>query len=499
MERLVRNTLMKLPFFLGMAIMLGAFSSLTFAVVTPELEVLKYFGTQEGNPTGKVVQDANGNLYGTVLIGGDYGHGAVYKIDKLGNYSVLYSFDGANGESPQAGVILGIDGNLYGITSISWVTTTIFKLNISGSIPVYTSLYHTTDNVYIGKIIQASDGNIYGINYLNIFSGVVFKLNLSGATPSYNLLYSPANLDQPIDIIQDSDGKFYGTSLLYGISSENGLSRIIGGTVFQLDISGAAPAYTLLQRFNFGPDFSISSLTKGNDGKLYGGTNPMTSGPATLFEVDTSGVTPVYKQLHAFDRLQSPIGNVIPGIDGKFYGIMDSNGVDNIALFQLDLSGLTPVYTVLLNSNPPNNLIQGKDGNLYGTASLGGQFGGGVIYRIKLNPTPVNTSPVATNDSFVLAFPKHNKPVTVAAPGVLGNDNDGEGDKLSVVGASANKPRIIVLPKGAGRVALYMDGHFTYTPPKHCFYGTQSFSYQVTDGQATSNPATVTLTFRGHH
>jgi uncharacterized repeat protein (TIGR03803 family) len=70
-----------------------------------------------GGPSGGVVRDSAGNLYGTTYIGGIGDYGVVYKVDSAGNYSVLYNFSGdADGGHPYAGVILSPAGNLIGTT-----------------------------------------------------------------------------------------------------------------------------------------------------------------------------------------------------------------------------------------------------------------------------------------------------------------------------------------------------------------------------------------------
>jgi uncharacterized repeat protein (TIGR03803 family) len=69
-------------------------------------------------PSGELAIDANGNIYGTTLSGGGLEHrGTVFKIDNAGNYSVLHSFKGIEGDFPVGRVIVGADGNLYGTCS----------------------------------------------------------------------------------------------------------------------------------------------------------------------------------------------------------------------------------------------------------------------------------------------------------------------------------------------------------------------------------------------
>ena len=92
-----------------------------------------------------------------------------------------------------------------------------------------------------------------------------------------------------------------------------------------------------------------------------------------------------------------------------------------------------------------------------------------------------NTAPVAANDAYAV-----NEDVTlnVAAPGVLSNDSDADGNSLSAV---------IVSGPSHGALALSANGSFSYTPIAN-FNGSDSFTYKANDGTADSNVATVTIT-----
>jgi hypothetical protein len=92
-----------------------------------------------------------------------------------------------------------------------------------------------------------------------------------------------------------------------------------------------------------------------------------------------------------------------------------------------------------------------------------------------------NTAPVATTDSYTAT---RNAQRVVAAPGVLANDTDAEGDDLTVA---------VVADPANGTVTLNPDGGFTYTPAAD-FTGTDTFTYQASDGIDNSNVATVTIT-----
>jgi len=125
-----------------------------------------------------------------------------------------------------------------------------------------------------------------------------------------------------------------------------------------------------------------------------------------------------------------------------------------------------------------------------GFASRGGFFGvtdlpPGVVID-EADPTgldlvSVNAAPQAADDAFTT---QEDTPLTVAAPGVLGNDTDGNQDPLSV---------ILISGPANGVLRLNADGSFTYVPDAD-FFGADSFTYQASDGELDSGVATVFLT-----
>jgi VCBS repeat-containing protein len=103
------------------------------------------------------------------------------------------------------------------------------------------------------------------------------------------------------------------------------------------------------------------------------------------------------------------------------------------------------------------------------------------IATVNITVTSVNDAPVAVDDTYST---NEDTPVTISAPGVLGNDTDADGDSLTAVslGTAAH-----------GSVVFNADGSFTYTPAAN-YNGPDSFTYTASDGQAFSNVATVNLT-----
>ncbi len=76
-------------------------------------------GAPEGSgPAATLIHDAAGNVYGTTIYGGFYNQGTVFKVDASGNATVLHTFtSGADGGTPEAGLIRDAAGNLYGTTA----------------------------------------------------------------------------------------------------------------------------------------------------------------------------------------------------------------------------------------------------------------------------------------------------------------------------------------------------------------------------------------------
>jgi uncharacterized repeat protein (TIGR03803 family) len=120
----------------------GADDGVVFEVTSSGTEKLLYsFCSQAncadgGQPSGTLLADKSGNLYGTAAIGGAKKWGVVFKLAPGGAESVLYSFQGGNdGISPDGGLISDRKGNLYGVTNLGGTSDegTIFAITPGGS------------------------------------------------------------------------------------------------------------------------------------------------------------------------------------------------------------------------------------------------------------------------------------------------------------------------------------------------------------------------------
>src|SRR5690242_15852600 len=112
-------------------------------ICTPlgQAQTYKVLHRFSGDPTdgaaspASLVLDKEGNFYGTTESGGASNRGTVFKLDKTGTETVLYSFKGgADGQYPYAGVIRDAEGNLYGTTVSAGASDLgiVFKIDTTG-------------------------------------------------------------------------------------------------------------------------------------------------------------------------------------------------------------------------------------------------------------------------------------------------------------------------------------------------------------------------------
>jgi VCBS repeat-containing protein len=169
---------------------------------------------------------------------------------------------------------------------------------------------------------------------------------------------------------------------------------------------------------------------------------------------------------------------------GSTAGLTFNSG-DGVADGSMQFSG------TLANVNAAlQGLIFAPNNGFHGSAGIGivvndqGNTGGGNLtdsVGISINVANTNAAAVAGNDSYST---NQNTTLSVAAPGILGNDNDPDGDPLTPV---------LVTGPSHGSLTLNSDGSFSYTPDAG-YFGSDSFTYRASDGSFSSNLATVSLT-----
>ena len=338
-------------------------------------------GIDGANPTTKLIQASDGNFYGTTSGGGSYNNGTVFKLTPQRVETVLYSFSGYDGLTPN-GLIQGSDGNFYGTTKVggfgdcTYGCGTVFKITPQGVETVLHSFADGYDGLTPNGLIQGSDGNFYGTTVGGGFGyGTVFKITPQGVkTIIHCFIGGNDGVNPQAGLVQGSDGNFYGTT------SGGGFGY---GTVFEITPQGAK---TVLYRFAGAPADGAnpqSALIQATDGNFYGTTGAGdSSGNGTIFKVTPQGQeTVLYSFAGGHDGAYST--GLVQATDGNFYGTTYPGGRDGGQIFKITAQG---VETVLSNfygdENPSGGLILGSDGNLYGTTYQGGTTNHGTVYTL---------------------------------------------------------------------------------------------------------------------
>jgi len=123
------------------------------------------------DPEGALAQGRDGALYGITTqggIGGTFGNGVIYRfVPTSGKLTVLHQFQGQpDGATPEGGLLLGEDGNFYGVTEFGGANNngTFYQVTPTGSVTVIYSFTNGSDGAGPNALpILASDGNFYGV------------------------------------------------------------------------------------------------------------------------------------------------------------------------------------------------------------------------------------------------------------------------------------------------------------------------------------------------
>jgi uncharacterized repeat protein (TIGR03803 family) len=300
----------------------------------------------------ELIQGSDGNFYGVSSGGGADSQGTLFRVTPSGAESVVYAFgtrQSGDGDGPNS-IIQGADGSFYGTTfgGGSAHGGTVYRISPSGSEAVlYSFQGYTNPNDGIGplSLVQGGDDNLYGITSCGsevnsdtcITGGIFFEVTMQGAETVLHSFGSGTDGTQPSgNVLLGKDGSFYGTT--------SGGGAYGGGVVFRITTTGAE---TVLYSFGASATDGVSpnALVQGSDGNFYGttmGGGQFASG--SFFKVTPAGAETILYSFLGTSASSAPAG----------------------------LSG---------------GILQAGDGNFYGTATLGGEYGQGVVFSIDATGT----------------------------------------------------------------------------------------------------------------
>jgi uncharacterized repeat protein (TIGR03803 family) len=284
-------------------------------------------GAHDGwNPTDRLIMDTAGNLYGTTQFGGLYGYGTVFELSPAGSETILHHFQGgSDGANPNAGVVQDTEGNFYGTTRYgghgcnSQGCGTVFKISNTGQETILHRFLDGLDgaNPMSGVEVDSS-GNIYGTAWAGgLFNyGTVFEIEAAGQEKILHHFAAGGDGSNPVGgVTLDQAGNLYGTA------SGAGTSDI--GIVFTINPAGDE---SVLYTFTGGVDgaYSTSHLLIDQAGNIFGMASQGVAGWGSIFEI--SGGT--FTLLYYFSGTQIdgglPVGGVTMDSAGNLYSTTSS-------------------------------------------------------------------------------------------------------------------------------------------------------------------------------
>lgn len=390
-----------------------------------------------GGPYAGLTMDRAGNFYGTTNFGGEttcgggFGCGVVFKLKPVNSAWVLtpiYTFQGytvGDGQYPEARVLFGPDGALYGTTAVGGTGDscvqhcgTAYRLTPAATAcksalcPWNETVLHSfmgpaTDGAFpgFGDVVFDASGDLYGTTaegggggFMGTCGeygcGVAYEISPSNGSWNTSTIYQfvngPANT--PFSgFVRDSSGNLYGTTVEGGAAGD--------GVIYELTAAGGSWSQTILYNF-LGQEDGRSpeaGLVADSFGNFYGATQYSTGGGGTLFELSPTNDGWNYSVLYTFDGYGPLIGLTLDAA-GNLYGTTWNGGLYGDGnVFKLTHSNGSWTYTSLHDftggndgAKPISNVILDASGNLYGTASQGGSgsmggcdgHGCGVVWEI---------------------------------------------------------------------------------------------------------------------
>jgi len=373
-------------------------------------DVILSFEEDEGEYADTDLEtDSAGNIYGTTVLGGDFGSGTVFQLSPTPNgwvHTVLYSFTGgADGGEPYKGVTIDREGNLYGTAvtggsgSCEGGCGVAYKLTNSGGNWTQTVIHAFTggdDGSGPGaRLTVDRGGNIYGMAPTGGANGLgtIYKISQAGAAWTFKVIHTFTGGD---DGATGSAGRMVlRRARLYGAATTGGAHG--SGVIFELSPRAVGEwDFRAIYAFKGQPDgsFPYGALLFAGSGKIYGTTYyGGTSGIGAVYELSPRrngewNENVIYSFQEGSDG-NSPISNLVFDPAGNLYGTTSEGGLGSGTIFKLSpIGGGQWTETVVHPfQGPPdgafayNGMVVDRLGNFYGATVHGGKNDDGSVYK----------------------------------------------------------------------------------------------------------------------
>lgn len=300
---------------------------------------------------------------------------------------VVHSFSGIG--SYKSPVVQTADGALYGVTVREGVFGEGMIYRVSGAGFAMLHSFSGSDGRRPTGIMRAADGNFYGMTNSGGSAdfGVVFRsTTLLDDVWTVSVLHTfgpddPGGVLPQAGLIQAYDGMLYGTTE-FGPRFPDG--KWGNGAVIRLAADGTG--YSVPHVFS-DPGYPFQGVIQALDGSFYGTAAwSSKSSNGAVYRLAADGTFAAFPIPAESSSSLTPFPTVIQGADGDFYGTVSYGDSQLGRIFRMARDG--SAFTILHRfngtdgSNPHAALVQGTDGNFYGTTLTGGAYGNGTVFRM---------------------------------------------------------------------------------------------------------------------
>lgn len=419
-----------------LGLLLAAGPSAALAQSGPTISTIVAFSGSQ--PANAPVRAADGSLYGTTAVVTAFAGGLIYRAAADGSkMETIYQFRITEAVNPIAGLTLGSDGLLYGLTSSGPLTEpnsagTVFRIATDGS--GFTILHRFRNYASVNsagapinedgaspetELVEGNDGRMYGVtrNGGPNGTGVVFRISRDGTEFQVLHAFGPITSESTVSVPRNADGMSPTGPLVagadnyfYGTASAGGPDG--SGTVYRVHFDGTG--FETLFAFpdlvtnstglatNVEGSTPVAGLTDGADGRLYGVTNLGGElGNGTVYAIDPVGR--VFTRLHDFDGTAGarPTGELLLTESGSLIGTTTTGGTNAAGqvttfgtIFSIARDGTS--FSSLRSfegsngSSPTGRMLQLNTSTFVGIAAGSGRCGQGVLYQFSLTGATVD-------------------------------------------------------------------------------------------------------------
>jgi uncharacterized repeat protein (TIGR03803 family) len=370
-----------------LTILLYSANSFAAEIMYEEIVSMGSLNSLGSNPQARLLAGPDGALYGTTYQGGSAGRGTIFAIKGDGSgFRLLHQFRsvGDDGRRPYADLVFGSDGAIYGTTEMGGTNDggTIFRIRPDGSdYQVLFRFFSASGYWPRGQMLEAPDGYLYSTTQYGGPDGVgtVYRIRPDGS--GFQMLHSmdPGG-DADTGLTLGSDGRLFGVTSLGGVTES--------GTIFRVNRDGTD--FQILHQFQglpaqdgIEPDGRLLELS---DGLLYGTTERGGigfPGFGIIYRISKDGTG--YEVLRRLNPTNGdPAGvtsELIQGSDGALY----STTSGSVFKIRPDGSGVEVLHRFVRGPNDGffgRGVEFGANGVLYGATQVGGLYDQGILYSI---------------------------------------------------------------------------------------------------------------------